>query len=147
MVFFSSVSFRIFCLLVWLIIERSVGLFTCNSGFVHFSFILSIFAAGTLKLCCQVHILEWLCYLGDPFIICKDSEGYEVLPHLQATALACHSFMDAGRRHRMLLATSSSHTQHWCCFLKPHFSGDEAAIVQMAPAQAVPWITAEDPCD
>ena len=32
--------------------------------------------------------------------IVKDSEETEILPYLKANKLACHSFMDTGRRHK-----------------------------------------------
>lgn len=31
---------------------------------------------------------------------CKENKRLEILPYFQASNLACHSFIDAGRRHK-----------------------------------------------
>lgn len=44
---------------------------------------------------CSVNILTWDYFKLLNF---KDCGGYVFLPYLQADRLACHSFMDIGRR-------------------------------------------------
>jgi len=58
--------------------------------------------------------LERLCYYGDPFVICKESEGSKVFPCLQTNKLPCYRFTGTSRRprllgqcHRTLLATKA----------------------------------------
>ena len=58
--------------------------------------------------------LERLCYYGDPFVICKESEGSKVFPCLQTNKLPCYRFAGTSRRssllgqcHRTLLATKA----------------------------------------
>lgn len=47
---------------------------------------------------CTVNILTWD---YSKLLIFKDCGGYVLLPYLQAKRLACHSFMDAGKRAKI----------------------------------------------
>ena len=53
-------------------------------------------------------------YYGDPFVICKDSEGSKVFPCLQTNKFPCYRLTETSRRprplghcHRVLLATDA----------------------------------------
>lgn len=40
--------------------------------------------------------------IGYVLMSVKDCKGYELIPHLQANKLTCHSLMDASRSHETL---------------------------------------------
>ena len=71
--------------------------------------------------------LERLCYYGDPFVICKESEGSKVFHCLQTNKFPCYRLTETSRRprplghcHRALLATDAelprrhSHRESTC---------------------------------